>query len=107
MRRLSSCRRYSDATLFLVAACLAACSGEGRVESRGDSNERTLSTLTIAYCCDEWLMSPFWNMPITHAVFLPLTRLNPEGELEGRLADPALALDALRIDRDERRGLSR
>jgi peptide/nickel transport system substrate-binding protein len=31
-------------------------------------------------------MSPFWNMPITHAVFLPLTRLNPEGELEGRLA---------------------
>jgi peptide/nickel transport system substrate-binding protein len=79
-------RRFSGRWLLLLVVALAACRGEDQMGSREDSEEGRPSTLTIAYCCDEWLMSPFWGMPITHAMFLSLTRMNADGELEGHLA---------------------
>ncbi len=44
------------------------------------------STITVLYCCDEWLMAPHWNLPTQQLVFLPLVFFDESGEVEGRLA---------------------
>lgn len=44
------------------------------------------STVTVAYCCGERVLSPSMGMPAQFLVFLPLVTRDEKGEFEGRLA---------------------
>jgi len=66
------------ATLSLISA---ACGRSG-----DDRSAPSTVTIGTTYDADEWFLSPNWDVPAQHLVFLPLARLNEKGELEGRLA---------------------
>lgn len=66
-------------------ACLALALSASACRASDRDGAQT-ETLTVAYCCDEWLMSPNWQMPAMHMLFLPLTVRNANDDLEGRLA---------------------
>lgn len=68
----------------LVAAALTL--GCGMADNRPDGRGLVSSTVSVAYCCDEWLMAPHWGMPAKHMVFLPLTATDEHGDVVGRLA---------------------
>ena len=68
------------ALLVVLTACQIGC----QRHDPPPTNDK--EPLRISYCCDEWMMSPFWGMPITQAVFLPLTVVGPDGEPVPRLA---------------------
>ena len=68
------------ALLVVLTTCPIGCRRQDPPPAIGER------PLTISYCCDEWMMSPFWGMPIMHAVFLPLTVAGPDGEPVPRLA---------------------
>ncbi len=71
--------RWPDIACLALALFTSACRASDR---EGVETE----TLTVAYCCDEWLMSPNWQMPAMHMLFMPLAIRNANDDLEGRLA---------------------
>lgn len=66
------------AALSLLAA---ACARSG-----DDRFRRSTITVGTTFAADEGFLGPNWDVSAQHLVFLPLARLNAEGELEGRLA---------------------
>lgn len=64
----------------LVGIVLAACA------PAAERPHRSEAAVTVLYPGDERILGPYWEMPAKFLMFLPLVRLDEQGEIEGVLA---------------------